>query len=499
MAHSVPPPRCPACYFSPAAASEPRPAHTCGLRVPGPASPPVISRKGTKVSISGMSAPSRPPSIEASANRFTAELSGMMNEPWLIRQHLFDLHYTPTCIAAGADFSFFLSTSGQLFATGNNTKGQLGLGDIQDVVSFTLVTLPEGATRVVSIAAGGYHTFILTESGQVFAAGDNSNGQLGLEDTRITNNFTFVTLPEWATRVVAIVAGIYHSLLLTKSGQVLFAGMNSEGHFGIEDTTRTNNYFTLVTLPEGATPVVAIDASFYHSLLLTESGQVLGMGINNYGLLGLGDIQNVLSFTFVPLPKGATRVVAIDAGIYHSLLLTESGQVLFAGKNTKNQLDLGDIQITNNFTFVLLPKGIHVMAIVTGESHSLLLTKSGQVLGMGKNDDGQLGLGDIQNVLSFTFVPLPKGIRVMAIVAGLRHSLLLTERGQLFVAGRNDYGQLGLRHKTNKNLFTSRQCVVCGSMETQLLSSETHYRCRSGHVTGEPPSSEPCSSGCIIS
>jgi alpha-tubulin suppressor-like RCC1 family protein len=416
MAHSVPPPRCPACYFFPAAASEPRPAHTWALRVPGPASPPVISRKGTKVSISGMSAPPGPPFIQEAQTQFTAELSGIMNEPWLIRQHLFDFHYMPTCIAAGSSFSFFLSISGQVFATGDNSSGQLGLGeDVAKKNSFTLVTLPVGATRVVAIVAGGSHTFILTESGQVFAAGNNSRGQLGLgEDTRNRHHFELVTLPEEATRVVAIAAGWYHTFILTESGQVFAVGDNSSGQLGLGDEVVNKNSFTLVTLPVGAARVVSIAAGGYHTFILTERRQVFAVGDNSIGWLGLGeDTRNRHHFELVTLPEEATPVVAIAAGAYHTFILTESGQVFAAGWNNHGQFGLGDTLNRYYFTLVPLLEGIRVVSIAVGGSHTFILTERRQVFVAGWNDQGQLGLGDyIANKNSFAPVPLPKGTGV---------------------------------------------------------------------------------------
>ncbi len=65
-----------------------------------------------------------------------------------------------------------------------------------------------GAVRLALPEAGG-HALVLTETGKVWAWGDNRTGQLGVGDTRVR--------PEWVAvaeldSVVAIAAGTQHSV-----------------------------------------------------------------------------------------------------------------------------------------------------------------------------------------------------------------------------------------------------------------------------------------------
>ena len=61
---------------------------------------------------------------------------------------------------------------------------------------------------------------------------------------------------------------------------------------------------------------------------------------------------------------------------------------------------------------------------------------------------GQLGLGDTEGRLTPTKAPgLPK---VKAIAAGWRHSLAITESGEVYAWGRNDQGHLGLGDRQNR-------------------------------------------------
>jgi len=65
----------------------------------------------------------------------------------------------------------------------------------------------------------------------------------------------------------------------------------------------------------------------------------------------------------------------------------------------------------------------------------------------GRNEDGQLGLGDETNRYRPTPIPgLPDPVAGGA--CGGSHSLLMTVAGELFGAGKNDKGQLGIGRVT---------------------------------------------------
>jgi alpha-tubulin suppressor-like RCC1 family protein len=189
---------------------------------------------------------------------------------------------------------------------------------------------------------------------------------------------------------------------------------------------------------EGLPKVKAIAAGGFHSLALTESGEVYAWGWNEYGQLGLGDTEDRLTPTKV---EGLPRVKAVAAGYDHFLALTESGEVYACGDNVYGQLGLGDTENRLTPTKVEgLPKvkaiaagGISPVQSIVVASHSLALTESGEVYAWGYNADGQLGLGDTEDRLTPTKVEgLPK---VKAVAAGYDHSLALTESGEVYAWG----------------------------------------------------------------
>lgn len=84
----------------------------------------------------------------------------------------------------------------------------------------------------------------------------------------------------------------------------------------------------------------------------------------------------------------------------------------------------------------------NVADVASGTQHSLILLKTGDVLAMGSNSYGQLGLGDTDSRRDPVLVKLPAGVKAAQISAGSWHSLVRTEDGQVFSFGRNDCGQL---------------------------------------------------------
>ena len=67
-----------------------------------------------------------------------------------------------------------------------------------------------------------------------------------------------------------------------------------------------------------------------------------------------------------------------------------------------------------------------------------------QVYAWGRNEEGQLGLGDTTTRRTPTIVDALWALPVQQLAAGDRHSAALTSNGFLFTWGANDCGQLGL-------------------------------------------------------
>ena len=94
-------------------------------------------------------------------------------------------------MATGGGHTMLVDTNRQLFCTGWNTKGQLGLGsDVQRVETFIGVKLPHNI-KVSSVACGWDFSIVVSSGeGKVFACGSNAFGQLG-QDVSLSKLDTF--------------------------------------------------------------------------------------------------------------------------------------------------------------------------------------------------------------------------------------------------------------------------------------------------------------------
>lgn len=193
--------------------------------------------------------------------------------------------------------------------------------------------------------------------------------------------------------------------------------------------------------------IVAVAAGFNHSLALDASGHVWSMGENSGGQLGRGD-PSVDYVTPEPIP-GLADVVAIAAGLNHSLALKSDGTVWSFGENFNGQLgrtdDNGNPSHPAHPTPAQIPGLADVVAIAAGSNHSLALKSDGTAWAFGNNDGGQLG--NPTNSCSNQATPTPTQIGtftdVTAISAGYEFSLVLHANHTVSAFGNNASGQLG--------------------------------------------------------
>ncbi|MGN0523774.1 MAG: X2-like carbohydrate binding domain-containing protein [Eubacterium sp.] len=109
--------------------------------------------------------------------------------------------------------------------------------------------------KIVSVAAGGYHTVLLDEDGNVWTAGYNDHGQLG-KDGGNSSIFTQITVGD-GVKIKSIAAGDSYNVLLDEDGNVWTAGFNKFGQLGRDEninTGKANPTFAQATvIPEAIT------------------------------------------------------------------------------------------------------------------------------------------------------------------------------------------------------------------------------------------------------
>ena len=235
------------------------------------------------------------------------------------------------------------ANAGKLYVCGTAEANKLGLADQNDREVPTLVPHLEH-TPVLSVACGKFHTVALAQSGDVYAWGSNESGQLGLGHRSKVETPTKVESLS-GVGVTALACGLYHTLALTDKGDVLSCGFggsfwNGAGALGQGDRSQLDTPKRIVQFGTDAEVVAkTIAAGGYHSMVLDADNQVWTWGRGEWGRLGLGDSSDALTPQQMYL-EGDTppRVAAALTGESHSAIVGAGGEILLWGRNEHWQL-----------------------------------------------------------------------------------------------------------------------------------------------------------------
>jgi alpha-tubulin suppressor-like RCC1 family protein len=340
-----------------------------------------------------------PYTIKVRAFRSTASDSAVASATYALTAPL-----GPGAVSVGDDHVLLATPEGLLYGWGWNNNAQVGDGSA--ATRSTPVLVPT-LTGVVAVAAGDMHSLAVTADGAAWGWGYNYAGAVG-DGTMVGTRSRPVPVTG-VSNAVAVAAGSAHSLLLTASGEVYAFGQGSSGQLGQNSTASSG---TPLLVP-GLSTVVAIAAGANHSLAVTAAGEVWAWGANDASQLGDTTTTTRLVPTLVP---GLTNVVAVAAGDRHSLARTRSGALWVWGEGANGRLGLGDQ--TTQPTPVLLPN-VSGAVVDAGASHSALLGSDGTLRSWGLNTQGQVGIGSTGPVLSPTAaIGLPAGLTALSLGGG---------------------------------------------------------------------------------
>lgn len=371
-------------------------------------------------------------------------------------------------IAAGGRHSLSICSDSTVQAWGYNGFGQLGNGSIVEQTSGTKVV---GQSSIVKVAAGLFHSLFLKNDGTVWACGRNSSGALG----NGSNFDSHIPIQVFGlTDIVHMAGGGEHSLFVKSDGTVWATGLNSSRQLG--DGSNFNK--DLPIWISGVSNIIQVAAGAEFSLFLTKHGDVWACGHNGFGQYGNGSNSSSLLPTKI---ESLSNIVQISAGEWHSLFLRKDGTVYSAGRNNYGQLGIGSL-VDNNLAWPI--NGLSdIVQIEAGGIHSVFVKKDGTVyacgLNSGGNNDGQLGDGTSNDRSSPIQVRKSWGNqKIIHAEATREHSLFLTDQGEIWACGRNNYGQLGYGTISITNSYSpvhsSKVCmplILTSNIETEIIQS----------------------------
>lgn len=225
-------------------------------------------------------------------------------------------------LAAGFAHTVVLMEDGTVRAFGDNSCGQMEVGEWQNVVY---------------VAAGAYHTLGLTADGRVLACGDN---------THLQTDVSFYS------GVKAIAAGDYASFLLMEGGQVMSTGYLSYDFLTeIPDAQAiwAGSYGLLVKTAQGlrsSHPGLALEAECER--IAVSRGYAIGVDANG---------TTYSTTALIPQWTGVERLTASENAV---IGLTEDGGVLAHAFGRNNQASFAFTQpvlaaaaAPNHYAFLL--------------------------------------------------------------------------------------------------------------------------------------------------
>lgn len=371
-------------------------------------------------------------------DQFIRSTSSFYNDE-LLREVLKKNHQ----ISAGEDTTLILDSYHRLWGWGMNSFGQLGTGDNDNMHELKQIILPEDFGIIRQVFAEYHRTFIVNKFGEVWGSGNNYHGQLGLGHSENVNKFTQIKSLANIGKIEQVVSGVHYTVILNTEGILWWCGSYYPGHIEPKDLEYPQgiNEFNRVNLPVDAGKIIQVASGTHHTndLLLNEAGELWGYGENICGNEWNRESNN--NFNRIMLPPEAGKIVKIASGIYHSLVLNERGELWGSGENELGQLGiLNNEEFVDNFTHITLPAGIgRIVQVFAGEWHSLVLNERGELWGCGSNEEGQLGPGHDKNVHQFRHINLPRDFgRVKQVSTKKNHTIVESKEGEIWACGLMD-------------------------------------------------------------
>lgn len=327
-------------------------------------------------------------------------------------------------VSAATQCLLYIDNNDNVWATGANPWGQLGLGDQVSRTQPTWVT-DSGST----IAAGHQHSLILKQDGNVWGMGDNTNGQLAhLQPAGQENGVrTF-------TRVHTVAAGGKETVFIRAGGDLWTAGLDTYGSRGL-------GVFNDPTLREATlldTGVSQANTSGRHTLWTKHNGSLWATGYNVNDQLG---ITTGFASTS-PVQVGSETFQQTRAAGDSSYFLHVNGSLWVAGRNHHGQLGTGNFD-----AHTITQVATNTMAVDLSPKHAAWVDANGVLHGAGAAENGALGTGKYGNVSSPTTIH--QGVTKVA--CSLENTYFVTTDSTLWGLGGNQHGQLGSAPSATRN------------------------------------------------
>lgn len=356
-------------------------------------------------------------------------------------------------VSVSKTHTLVVSNENHLLVCGPNPFGKLVHPDVNSLDMYR----KEFEVAVQQVAAGVDFTAVVTSSGQLHMCGTNTAGQLGRPDRNAT---AWGLVPGFGNMHQAsmVACGDEHTVVLTKTGTVFTFGhdeampvifeTNQMLHFGRVPQAIPRETFQMQK--QTLEPIVMVAAGQNNTIVVSSKGSVYCWGNNNHNVLGIGQefgttptkidpahFQNEL-VTKVAIGDGHAAAITAEGGLFtwgcEGLVDTEQAQLGRGKSGSETQ------HMPTRFDW---PWQGNAVDVACGSKHTLVVTDKGELWGCGNNEYGQLGLGAHDMNIRYTFCRIGErdfeDSKVTAVAAGGNKSITVTEDGGIWEFGVRDF------------------------------------------------------------
>lgn len=246
-------------------------------------------------------------------------------------------------------------------------------------------------------------------------------------------------------RVLSVDCGSSHSLALvrTEEGNTLVVswGRGEDGQLGHGDPDEKVVPHAIYQLIQAKISDIYCGAE-YSVAVSREDMKIYTWGWGDFGRLGHSNCNDV----FLPSPiesLSGVKIQSVSCGDTHTLVITDGGKVMSFGRNQNGQLGIGTIDDSYQPREVSSLNQEFVTAISCGAEHSICCTKEGKVFSWGWGRYGNIGDGETIDRHTPVLVKGLDGVKIEKVACGWRHSIAIDRSGAVYSWGWSKYGQLG--------------------------------------------------------
>lgn len=238
-------------------------------------------------------------------------------------------------------------------------------------------------------------------------------------------------------KIIQVAASGFYSLFLRQDGRVLMSGelsnnLDFDGETQFQRTMLAPSLFLLDDL----TNVARMFAGKNHMVFIKKDGSVYALGKNHDGRLGVGHDEHC--YTPTPVVELSAKVIDVAMGLDFTIYLKSDGIPYICGKNDCGQLGLGELGY-GIVTPTPIPALTDIIAVAANPAfrcgHKLFLKNNGTVLSYGSNELGERGWEEEETNTSYFPQTTSDLNQIVRISAGGQHSVFISKENQVFLCG----------------------------------------------------------------